>query len=566
MKSHSITKYQAFKGVSLPDREWPDKKITQAPIWASVDLRDGNQSLPVPMNIDEKLEYFDLLVSIGFKQIEVGFPSASDTEFNFLRRLIEESRIPDDVTVQVLVQAREHLIRKTFEALLGSKNSIVHLYNSTSPLQRRVTFSDASKDKIKQIAIEGTKLIKELTPTLADTNVTLQYSPESFSDTESDYAIEICEAVMAIWQPTAENKIILNLPATVEWSTPNVHADQIEHFCKNLNNREHAIISLHTHNDRGTGTAATELGLLAGADRVEGTLFGNGERTGNLDIVTVALNMNSHGINTGLDFSNISEIRHVYERVTKLTVPERQPYAGELVFTAFSGSHQDAIKKGIDRRADDLKSDPNTKFGIPYLTIDPIDIGRSYEAIIRINSQSGKGGIAYILQNEFGLHLPKTMHPAVGSKIYGIADEQSRELEASEIKEAFYSSFVNTKSPMTLIDYELDHSAGERGDVACKAIIEINGEQQEINGLGTGPINALTQALASAGFKNFSLTDYRSHAITGGSDSDSAAYIQLQSTESQTLIWGCGISSSIETAGLYALVSAWNALQEPCQN
>ena len=562
MKSTSIHKYQAFKCVSLPDREWPDKTITHAPIWTSVDLRDGNQSLPVPMNIDEKLEYFDLLVGIGFKQIEVGFPSASDTEYNFLRRLIEENRIPEDVTVQVLVQAREHLIRKTFASLHGAKSAIVHLYNSTSPLQRKVTFSDASRDKIKQIAIDGTILIKELTPSLKDTKVTLQYSPESFSDTEPDYAIEVCEAVMNIWQPTSENKIILNLPATVEWSTPNVHADQIEHFCKNLKGRENAIISLHTHNDRGTGTAATELGLLAGADRVEGTLFGNGERTGNLDIVTVALNMNSHGIDTGLDFSNLSEIRYVYERVTKLTVPERQPYAGELVFTAFSGSHQDAIKKGIDRRASDLSENPDTKFGIPYLTIDPMDIGRSYEAIIRINSQSGKGGIAYVLEREFGLSLPKTMHPTVGTKIYGIADQLGRELEPAEIKNAFYDSFVNTHSPMQLIDYELDHSAGKRGEVACKASIKLNGETQEINGLGNGPINALTHALEQAALKSFNLTDYRSHSITGGSDSDSAAYIQLQCDNTPNLIWGCGIDTSIEMAGLYALVSAWNALHE----
>ena len=562
MKPSSIHKYQAFKGVSLPDREWPDKTITNAPIWASVDLRDGNQSLPVPMNIDEKLEYFDLLVGIGFKQIEVGFPSASDTEFNFLRRLIEEKRIPEDVTVQVLVQAREHLIRKTFESLQGAHSAIVHLYNSTSPLQRRVTFSDASQEKIKQIAVDGTILIKELAPTLQDTKLTLQYSPESFSDTEAEYAIEVCEAVMDIWQPTIENKIILNLPATVEWSTPNVHADQIEHFCKNLKGRENAIISLHTHNDRGTGTAATELGLLAGADRVEGTLFGNGERTGNLDIVTVALNMNSHGIVTGLDFSNLSEIRYVYERVTKLTVPERQPYAGELVFTAFSGSHQDAIKKGIDRRASDLEADSNTKFGIPYLTIDPMDIGRSYEAIIRINSQSGKGGIAYILEREFGLHLPKTMHPTVGTKIYGIADEHGRELQPKEIKEAFYDSFVNTSSPMELIDYELDHSAGDRNEVSCSASIKLNGKTLSIKGIGNGPINALTHALHEAGLKSFTLTDYRSHAVTGGSDSDSAAYIQLQCTSSPSLVWGCGIDTSIEKAGLYALVSAWNALQE----
>lgn len=565
MKNSSIQKYKPFSGFPaslLPDREWPDKTITHAPIWASVDLRDGNQSLPVPMSIEEKLEYFDLLVKIGFKQIEVGFPSASDTEFNFLQRLIQENRIPSNVTVQVLVQAREHLIQRTFESLQGAKSAIVHLYNSTSPLQRRVTFSDASKEEIKQIAIDGTKLIKELAPSLAGTKLTLQYSPESFSDTEPEYALEVCEAVMDVWQPTVDNKIILNLPATVEWTTPNVHADQIEWFCKNMHEREKAIISLHTHNDRGTGTAATELGLLAGADRVEGTLFGNGERTGNLDIVTVALNMNSHGIATGLDFSNISEIRHVYERVTKLTVHERQPYAGELVFTAFSGSHQDAIKKGLDRRAKELKEDPKTIFGIPYLTIDPMDIGRSYEAIIRINSQSGKGGVAYVLERQFGLHLPKTMHPSVGTKIYGIADEHGRELEPQEIKDAFYSTFVNTNSPMELIDYKLDHSAGKRGEVACTATIKIHGKELEIKGLGNGPINALTHAIDEAGLKSFHLTDYRSHAVTGGSDSDSAAYIQLQCDQSSTLVWGCGIDSSIEMAGLYALVSAWNALYE----
>ena len=560
MKTTAISKYRQFKGVSLPEREWPNKTITSAPIWASVDLRDGNQSLPVPMNIEEKLEFFDLLVAIGFKQIEVGFPSASDTEFNFLRRLVEEERIPADVTVQVLVQAREHLIRRTFAALHGAKSAIVHLYNSTSPLQRRVTFSDASKEKIKKIAVEGAELITELAPSLPDTELTLQYSPESFSDTETDYALEVCEAVMDVWQPTEENKIILNLPATVEWSTPNVHADQIEWFCRNMKERNKAIISLHTHNDRGTGTAATELGLLAGADRVEGTLFGNGERTGNLDITTVALNMNSHGIDTGLDFSNISEIRMVYERVTKLTVHDRHPYAGELVFTAFSGSHQDAIKKGIDRRKLDVSEDPETAFGIPYLTIDPLDVGRSYEAIIRINSQSGKGGVAYVLEREYGLHLPKTMHPTVGTSIYSMADELGRELEAEEIKDAFYKRFVNVTSPLQLIDYELDHSAGERGDVSCSATIMIHGEEKKIEGLGNGPINSFTQALENVGLKNFHLTDYRSHAVTGGSDSDSAAYIQLQCEKTPNLIWGCGINTSIEMAGLYALVSAWNEL------
>ncbi len=562
MKSSAVTKYRPFKGVSLPDREWPNNTITKPPIWTSVDLRDGNQALPVPMNIQEKLEYFDLLVRIGFKQIEVGFPSASDTEFNFLRRLIEEGRIPDDVTVQVLVQAREHLIKRTFAALHGAKSAIVHLYNSTSPLQRKVTFSDASKEKIKQIAVEGAELIQKLAPSLPGTKLMMQYSPESFSDTETEYALEVCEAVMNVWQPTEENKVILNLPATVEWSTPNVHADQIEWFCKNMQNRNHAIISLHTHNDRGTGTAATELALLAGADRVEGTLFGNGERTGNLDLSTVALNMNSHGIDTGLDFSNISEIRMVYERMTKLKVPERHPYAGELVFTAFSGSHQDAIKKGIDRRAKDLAEDPETPFGIPYLTIDPMDVGRSYEAIIRINSQSGKGGIAYVLEREHGLHLPKTMHPSVGTSIYGIADQLGRELEPSEIKDAFYENFVNLDKPLELVDYELDHSAGKRGDVSCTAKIIINGEEKEITGIGNGPINSFTQALDNAGLKSFNLTDYRSHAITGGSDSDSAAYIQLQCDNSPNLIWGCGIDPSIEIAGLNALVSAWNSLHK----
>ena len=380
MKPESIRKYRPFPAVALPDRQWPDRTITHAPIWCSVDLRDGNQALPVPMSVDEKIRLFEQLVRIGFKQIEVGFPSAADTEFNFLRALVDQNRIPEDVTIQVLVQAREHLIRRTFESLVGVKKAIVHLYNSTSPLQRRVTFNNASKESIREIAIEGAKLIKELVPTLPGTDVTLQYSPESFSDTELEYSLEVCNAVSAVWEPTPEKKIILNLPATVEWTTPNVHADQIEWFCRHVDKRDCSTISLHTHNDRGTGTAATELGLLAGADRVEGTLFGNVERTGNLDIVIVALNMNSHGIETGLDFSDLSSIRRVYEEVTRLTVPERQPYAGELVFTAFSGSHQDAIKKGFDRRKLDLDATTEeiVPWGVPYLTIDPQDLGRSY--------------------------------------------------------------------------------------------------------------------------------------------------------------------------------------------
>jgi len=563
MKPESIRKYRPFPAVSLPDRQWPDRTIESAPIWCSVDLRDGNQALPVPMSIAEKLEMFDLLVGIGFKQIEVGFPSASETEFNFLRRLIEEDRIPEDVTVQVLVQAREHLIRRTFEALDGAKSAIVHLYNSTSPLQRRITFGNASKESIIDIAKKGTTLVTELAAEAEakGSKITMQYSPESFSDTELDYALEICEAVMEIWQPTPERKIILNLPATVEWSTPNVHADQIEWFGRQLKNRDSVIISLHTHNDRGTGVAATELGLMAGADRVEGTLFGNGERTGNLDIVTVSLNMNSHGLETGLDFSNLPAVREVYERTTRMTVPDRSPYGGELVFTAFSGSHQDAIKKGFDRRLEDEREAAGeiVPWGVPYLTIDPRDIGRSYEAIIRINSQSGKGGIAYILDREHGFDLPKTMHPQVGLKIYNLADELGRELTPDEIRDAFFEYFANVSEPMSVVDYELDHSVGERGEVRCHATITLNGEKQNIEGLGNGPINAFVQALGNAGLKQFNLTDYRSHAVRGGSDADSAAYVQLRHND-ETIIWGAGVDPSIEMAGLKALVCAWNLL------
>ncbi len=560
MQTTSLRKYHAFPPVHLPDRTWPDQVLDHAPEWCSVDLRDGNQALPQPMSIEEKLEFFDLLVRVGFKQIEVGFPSAADTEFNFLRRLIDENRIPDDVTVQVLVQTRDHLIRRTFEAIQGAKRAIVHIYNSTSPLQRRITFSDASRESIRDIAVEGARLVKELVPTIPETEVVLQYSPESFSDTELDFSLECCHAVMHVWQPTPEKKIILNLPATVEWATPNVHADQIEWMCRNLKNRDSAIISLHTHNDRGTGVAATELGLMAGADRVEGTLFGNGERTGNLDIVTVALNLNSHGVPTGLDFSDLQSIREVYERVTRLSVPERQPYAGELVFTAFSGSHQDAIKKGLDRRTQETAKDSDTPWGVPYLSIDPQDIGRSYEAIIRINSQSGKGGVAYVLDREHGFDLPKTMHPQVGKRIYDLADELGRELTADEIRDAFFREFVNVASPLDVIEYELIHQVGERGRVKCQASILNHGTQQNIEGFGNGPINAFVHALESCGLKDFKVTDYRSHAVRGGSDASAAAYVQVQHDDGR-LLWGAGVDPSIEMAGLKALVTAWNLLR-----
>ena len=556
MKPSSLNKYSSFESIELPNRTWPDKKISSAPIWCSVDLRDGNQALAIPMNISQKLELFELLVEIGFKEIEIGFPSASETEFNFVRKLVDDNLIPEGVKLQCLVQAREHLIKKTFEAIDGVPNAIVHIYNSTSPLQREITFGGATKSDIKKIAVEGTQLIKELVSTVPATNVDLEYSPESFSDTEIEFALEVCEGVMDVWEPTLTKPIILNLPATVEWTTPNVHADQIEWFCNNLKNRESAIISLHTHNDRGTGTAATELGLMAGANRVEGTLFGNGERTGNLDIATVALNMNSHGIQTGLDFSDIPKAREVYERCTQMKVPDRHPYAGDLVFTAFSGSHQDAIKKGMDR-----VDSSSSSWAVPYLTIDPTDIGRTYEAIIRINSQSGKGGIAYILDREYGFDIPKAMQPIVGATIYQLADNKGKELTNQEILEAFKNEFVNVSKSFFLEKYELLHNDLNDGQVCCEAKIINNGEPHEIKGSGNGPINAFVNALEKINQKDFNLKDYRSHAIKGGSDADSAAYILLEGTNGKEA-WGCGVDPSIEIAGVKALVSSLNLLKQ----
>jgi len=557
MQKGTITKYRPFQQIALPDRTWPDKAIHTAPIWASVDLRDGNQALAIPMTVDEKIDFFELLVATGFKEIEVGFPSASDTEFNFIRRLVEEKRIPEDVTLQVLVQAREHLIRRTFKSLEGVPNAIVHLYNSTSPLQRRITFNK-SKEEIKQIAIEGAQLIKSLVSTLPGTHVRLQYSPESFSDTEVEYALEICEAVIDVWQPTESNKIILNLPATVEVATPNVHADQIEWFCRNLRARNTAIISLHTHNDRGTGVAATELGLMAGADRVEGTLFGNGERTGNLDIVTVALNLYTQGVDPKLDFSNLERTRTIYERVTSMHVPERHPYAGDLVFTAFSGSHQDAIKKGMDLR--EKEAEPDAHWQVPYLLIDPEDIGRDYEAIIRINSQSGKGGVAYILSREFGLDLPKVMHPEVGDVINAAADKGSRELKSDEVHAIFQSEYVNLSTPLQLISIEREDFS-QTGEVRIQAQVTHQGVPYSVAGRGNGPISAFVDALQAKGWKDFTLLDYRQHSIGGGSKTKAAAYIQIQHTNG-SVYFGCGINANIELAGLHALVSAFNRAHE----
>jgi 2-isopropylmalate synthase len=553
MQKGKITKYTPFPQIDLPDRQWPSRTIAHAPIWASVDLRDGNQALATPMTVNEKLEMFELLVKIGFKEIEVGFPSASDTEFNFIRRLVDEKRIPADVTLQVLVQAREHLIRRTFESLEGVSKAIVHLYNSTSPVQRRVTFNK-TKDEIKAIAVEGTRLVKSLVETIPGTQIRFQYSPESFSDTEVDYALEVCEAVMAEWAPSEDDKIILNLPATVEVATPNVHADQIEWFCRNLKERNKAYISLHTHNDRGTGVAATELGLLAGADRVEGTLFGNGERTGNLDIVTVALNLYTQGVDSALNLSELEQIRRVYERITRMTVHDRHPYAGDLVFTAFSGSHQDAIKKGMDLRS--KEDTEGTRWEVPYLAIDPADIGRDYEAIIRINSQSGKGGVAYILERDFGLDLPKAMHPEVGMVVNDTADKGSRELSPDEVREVFMQAYVNLEAPMELLSIERDDFS-QSGEVKVDAEISMNGKSNKVTGTGNGPISAFVDALEQEGYKDFQLLDYRQHSIGGGSKTEAAAYIQIKNDDG-SVSFGCGINANIELAGLHALVSAFN--------
>ena len=550
MQKNPITKYKPWGVIDLPNREWPSQTINYAPKWCSVDLRDGNQALPIPMGVKEKVELFELLCKIGFKEIEIGFPSAAQTEFDFARKLIDNDLVPEGVSLQVLTQAREHLIQRSFQSLKGASKAIIHLYNSTSPLQRRVTFG-MSKEEIKAIAIEGVNMVKKCLSDLPETEIQLEYSPESFSDTEVEYALEVCEAVMDCWEPTSQIPIILNLPATVELFTPNVHADQIEWFCRNLRERDKAIISLHTHNDRGTGTAATELGLLAGADRVEGTLFGNGERTGNLDIVTVALNMYSQGLHPNLQFDDIGEIREIYERTTGMTVHDRHPYAGDLVFTAFSGSHQDAIKKGMDLR----NQDEDQHWQVPYLSIDPRDIGRSYEAIIRINSQSGKGGVAYVLSREFGLEIPKPMHPEVGNIMNEKADSESRELAASEIYDIFKKEFLEIDSPLSLISYQTKQVDGDQ--LICTANIMLNGKKLSISGEGNGPINSFVHALQQAGLKDFKLTDYRQHSIGGGSATESATFIQLK-TNSGSVAYGCGIHGSIEKSGILALVSSFN--------
>jgi 2-isopropylmalate synthase len=576
MLKNPSQKYRAFPPIHLPDRQWPSRVLTHAPRWCSVDLRDGNQALAVPMNVSQKLELFQTLVKCGFKEIEVGFPSASNTEFSFNRLLIEKGHAPDDVWLQVLVQAREDLIERTVESLIGAKKVIIHLYNSTSPAQRRVVFGK-SKDEIKAIAVNGAQWIKDRLPRLKGTEVILQYSPESFSMTEVEFAKEISEAVMDVWQPTPQRKMILNLPDTVEVAMPNVYADQIEWMCRNIKNRDSLIISLHTHNDRCTGVAATELGLLAGADRVEGTLFGNGERTGNLDVVTVALNLYQHGIDPQLDFSNLNSIIDVYERCTGMTIPPRQPYAGELVFTAFSGSHQDAIKKGLaewetltaicrtepahaikkglaERENEQRTSNGEAHWDVPYLTIDPTDIGREYREVIRVNSQSGKGGVAYLLESEFGISLPKDMQREFGPIANDEVDRLGREVTASELKAMFWREYVDRTAPWQLQGFETE---SRDGIVKCKAKLSRDGKPLEISGEGNGPLAALVHGLGKSGVPRFEICNYSEHALSSGEEAAAISYIQIKFADGKTR-WGAGVDTNIELASVKAVLNALN--------
>jgi 2-isopropylmalate synthase len=551
MQKDPSKKYRPFPPVHLPERQWPNRVLTRAPRWCSVDLRDGNQALAVPMNVSQKLELFQTLVKIGFKEIEVGFPAASNTEFTFNRRLIEEKRAPDDVWLQVLVQAREDLIERTVESLVGARKAIIHLYNSTSPAQRRIVFGK-SKPEIIEVAVRGATWIKERLSRLKGTEVMLQYSPESFSATEVEFAREISEAVMDVWQPTPQHKMILNLPDTVEVAMPNVYADQIEWICRNIKNRDSLIVSLHTHNDRCTGVAATELGLLAGADRVEGTLFGNGERTGNLDIVTVALNLYMHGIDPQLDFTNLNSVEEVYERCTGMTVPPRQPYAGELVFTAFSGSHQDAIKKGLAEWQDKK----HAHWDVPYLTIDPTDIGREYREVIRVNSQSGKGGVAYLLESEFGIELPKDMQREFGPIANDEVDKLGREVSGAELKTMFWKEYVERSSPWQLKKFETE---SKNGVVKCRAKLLRDGQPAEFKGEGNGPLAALVHGLTTAGVPRFEITAYSEHALGAGEGAAAIAYIQVKTAGGGTR-WGAGVDTNIELASVRAVLSALNRL------
>ncbi|MDN8626112.1 2-isopropylmalate synthase [Corynebacterium ureicelerivorans] len=560
-----LTFAEEVENIQLPDRTWPDKKITHAPQWCAVDLRDGNQALIDPMSPERKRRMFNLLVQMGFKEIEVGFPSASQTDFDFVREIIEKDMIPDDVTIQVLVQAREHLIRRTFEACAGAKNVIVHFYNSTSKLQRRVVFRK-DRDAIKKLATDAAELITDIAQDYPDTNWRWEYSPESFTGTELEFAKEVCDAVVDVVAPTPDNPIIINLPATVEMITPNVYADSIEWMHRNLNNRESIILSLHPHNDRGTGVAAAELGFLAGGDRIEGCLFGNGERTGNVDLVTLGLNMLTQGVDPQIDFSDITRIREVVEYCNQLRVPERHPYGGDLVFTAFSGSHQDAINKGLDALAQNVRPDAvssevsweelrETTWEVPYLPIDPKDIGRTYEAVIRVNSQSGKGGVAYIMKTDHGINMPKAMQPEFSAVVQNITDSEGGEVNSKNMWDIFASTYLDLDTPLELGNYHIDAAEAEDQDTRVAATVTYEGTQREIEGAGNGPIAAFANALEQIGI-DFEVQDYSQRARTAGDDADAACYIYAD--VDGTSAWGVGIAGSTTRASLEAIVSAVN--------
>lgn len=548
----SINKYSPFKVIDLDDRTWPTQQIVKSPIWCSVDLRDGNQSLIEPMGMEKKLRFFSLLVDLGFKEIEVGFPSASDTEFNFVRELIEKNLIPEDVKIQVLTQAREHLIERTFESVKGAKNVIMHLYNSTSTLQREVVFKQ-DKNGILKIATDGARLVKDFAIKNTNTNWQFEYSPESFTGTELEYAVEVCNKVNEIWEPNKEIKTIMNLPATVELASPNIYADQIEWMCRNLDQRENVLVSLHPHNDRGTGIAAAELGLMAGADRVEGTLFGNGERTGNVDIVSLALNQLTQGVDPKLDFSDINKVMREVEYCNQLPIHPRHPYAGDLVFTAFSGSHQDAIKKGFDAMRE--SNDPAWK--VPYLPIDPEDVGRNYEAVIRINSQSGKGGVAYIIEKDHGLSLPRRLQIDFSRVIQKIADQSGKELEAELIWETFNKTYIKVEGKYEYLNHEII-SKNDKNDQIDEITLSLNikGKTHTLSGKGNGPIDSFINAISNNLDLNLKVSDYQQNAIASGSDASAAAYIELAIKDQ--ILWGIGINQNTVVASFQAIINGLN--------
>jgi 2-isopropylmalate synthase len=558
MKRMPIEKYQAYPEVPINDRQWPNQSITSAPIWCSVDLRDGNQALVDPMDAGRKHRMFKALVEMGFKEIEVGFPAASDTDFNFVREIIEQGLIPDDVSIQVLTQAREELIQRTFESLIGSKNCIVHLYNSTSTLQRKVVF-ESDRTGVKQIAVDGAMMVRDRMHLLekSGTNARLEYSPESFTGTELDYALEVSEAVMEVWKPTTDNPTIINLPSTVEMATPNIFADQIEWMHRNFNNRSQVILSVHPHNDRGTGIAAAELAQMAGADRVEGCLFGNGERTGNVDIVTLGLNLFTQGVNPNLDFSDINSIMETAIHCNQLPIHPRHPYAGELVHTAFSGSHQDAINKGMKA----METTNSPLFEVPYLPIDPKDIGRDYEAIIRVNSQSGKGGVSYILENDYSIRLPKAAQAQFSQVIQKITDATSQEISPAKIWETFETTFINQRGPFKLISFTSERASRSNDLERMKATVEINGKSHQLEATGNGPIAAFIKGMRDEFNLAFRLKDYNEHTRTAGSESEAAAYIELKvPDENGQSVFGVGIDTSITLAPIKAVISAINRI------